>query len=138
VAESSQHIALLQKLVAYVRGSVDDSGSLAVLHDLPGLIGCDKPPKIGAFRPDLYATDAPTTMVIVGEVKTARDLETAHSRDQLLSFLTHLSIFPNPVLMLAVPWTMRIRAQQLLSNLSAEAGTPDVTTLVVDDMKELI
>jgi hypothetical protein len=137
MGESATHIGLLIKLVEYVRTSADNTQQLALLHDLPGLIGCDKPPKLGSYRPDLYATDAPTTTVIVGEAKTARDLETTHSKEQIRSFLRHLALYPGSQLILAVPWSSRARAQQLLAVLSKDSGLHSVKLVVIDDMQEI-
>ena len=136
MGESATHIGLLMKLVEYVRTSAEDVQQLALLHDLPGIIGCDKPPKLGSYRPDLYATDAPTTMVIVGEAKTSRDLETTHSKEQIRSFLRHLAMYPGSQLILAVPWSSRARAQHLLAVLSKESGLNNVKMVVIDDMQE--
>lgn len=136
MGESAKHIGLLMKLVEYVQTSADDLQRLALLHDLPGMIGCDKPPKLGCYRPDLYATDAPTTTVIVGEAKTARDLETKHSKEQIRSYLRHLAMYPGSRLILAVPWSSHARAQQLLTVLSRDVGSPDVHLVVIDDMQE--
>ncbi|MDR3546860.1 MAG: hypothetical protein P4M11_01055 [Candidatus Pacebacteria bacterium] len=127
----------MMKLVEYVRTSADNAHQLALLHDLPGMIGCDKPPMLGSYRPDLYATDAPTTTVIVGEAKTAHDLETAHSKEQIRSFLRHLAMYPGSQLILAVPWSSRARAQQLLAVLSKDSGLHNVKLVVIDDMQEI-
>jgi hypothetical protein len=137
VGESATHIGLLTTLVEYVRTNAKNVQQLALLHDLPGMIGCDKPPKLGSYRPDLYATDAPTTSVIVGEAKTARDLETTHSKEQIRSFLRHLAMYPGSQLILAVPWSSRVRAQQLLAVLSKESGLHNVKLVVIDDMQEI-
>lgn len=135
MGESARHIGLLVKLVEHVRTRTGDIQQLALLHDLPGIIGCEKPPKLGAYRPDLYATDAPTTRVIVGEAKTSRDLETAHSKEQLRSFIRHLALYPDSHLILAVPWSSRARAQQILTVLSNEnSDSTHVNFVVIDDL----
>ena len=137
MGESATHIGLLTTLVEYVRTNAKNVQQLALLHDHPGMNGCDKPPKLGSYRPDLYATDAPTTSVIVGEAKTARDLETTHSKEQIRSFLRHLAMYPGSQLILAVPWSSRVRAQQLLAVLSKESGLHNVKLVVIDDMQEI-
>jgi hypothetical protein len=116
---------------------MEDSQHLSILHDLPGLIGCDKPPKLGAFRPDLYAANAPTTRVIVGEAKTAVDLETSHSRQQLVAFLKHLALYPGSTLVLAVPWSSKVRAKQMLIILSKETDSTQTHLVVIDDVQEI-
>ena len=124
-------------MLKYVRAFEQQSDRLLVLHDLPGPIGCDKPPKIGESRPDLYAANAPTTMVIIGEAKTASDLETTHSRKRLLSYLRYLALYPGSTLLVGVPWTMRTRAAHLLLELQMEAGSPETKLVVIDDVQVL-
>lgn len=49
------------------------------------------PPKIGRFRPDVYATvstNLPTT--IIAEAKTAGDLDNKHTDSQISAFIHHL------------------------------------------------
>ena len=130
-------MALLSQMLKYVRALEQQSHRLLVLHDLPGPIGCDKPPKIGNFRPDIYAANAPTTMVIIGEAKTASDLETTHSRKQFFSYLRYLALYPGSTLLVGVPWPMRIRAAHLLLELQLEAGSLETKLVVVDDVQEL-
>jgi hypothetical protein len=108
---------------------------VAVLHDLPGLVGCDKPPKVGAFRPDVYAIDAPVTRTIIGEAKTATDLETEHSGMQFAAFLTYLRLQPNPILIASVPWHAKATARSLLQVLSSRLDAGAVEIVVLDDVE---
>lgn len=137
MAESSTHMALVRRLVGYVQASMNSRQHLSVLHDLPGLIGCDKPPRLGPYRPDLYAADVPVTTVIVGEAKTSKDLETVHSRLQLRAYLRHLALYPGSTMILAVPWSVRVRAENLLRLVADETGSPAVVNVVIDDVEEL-
>ncbi len=92
---------------------------------------------IGVYRPDVYAIDAPLTRVIVGEAKTTADLQTPHSRGQLIAYLQFLRHEPNPVLILAVPWNGRGAAQAMLHIMMEQLRINNVTTVVVDDVQEL-
>ena len=107
---------------------------MATLHDLPNFIGCDKPPKIGAFRPDVYAVDAPLTRTIVGEAKTQADLETDHTRAQFVSFIRFLRLQQNAVLVVAVPWQARATARSLLDALLG-ADKESIRIVVIDDVE---
>jgi hypothetical protein len=49
VPESSQHLDLVRRILAYIRKNFAGIEQVAIWHDLPGLVGCDKPPKIDAF-----------------------------------------------------------------------------------------
>jgi len=137
VAESLNHVALLQRLFDYVQGTMNGKQHLAILHDLPAAIGCEKPPSIGAFRPDLYASDAPTTRVIIGEAKTAQDLETPHSRQQINAYAQHLAMYPGSTFILAVPWHLRGRAHALMSQAVVSACADQITLVVIDDLQEM-
>lgn len=135
--DSLNHTALLQRLHTYVQGTINPNQQIAILHDLPGLIGCEKPPYIGQFRPDLYASDAPTSCVIIGEAKTAQDLETPHSREQINAYARHLAMYPGSTLILAVPWQLRVRAQNIMIQALDSAGAERVDHVVIDDVQEL-
>jgi len=137
VAESLNHIALLERLFSHVQKTISPRQHIAVLHDLPGVIGCEKPPCIGQFRPDLYASDAPTTSVIIGEAKTAQDLETPHSRAQIHAYAKHLALYPGSTFILAVPWQLRARAEIIMSQALESACAKDIARVVIDDLQEI-
>jgi hypothetical protein len=133
MAESTQHLQLLQRILDYVWLTFGELYSLSVLHDLPTTVGGEKPPRLGGFCPDVYATDVPVTTTIIGEAKTARDLETEHSRNQLTAFIAHLSSQSSGVLIVAVPWQSTGAAQRMLRQLASKAGecksTPSIVIL---------
>jgi hypothetical protein len=137
VPESLNHIALLDRLTQYVRHSIDANNHFLILHDLPSAIGCEKPPMIEGFRPDLYASSGVLQTVIIGEAKTAKDVETAHSREQYRAYARHLAVCARPTFILAVPWHLRVRAKTLMRLAIEEAGAPTIVQVVIDDMQEL-
>jgi hypothetical protein len=102
---------------------------------LPGAIGGEKPPKIGAFRPDVYAIDAPLTKTIVGEAKTQSDLETDHTRKQFHAFLRYLQLQTNSVFILAVPWQAKARGRTLLHSIQSELEASAVEIVVIDNIR---
>ena len=109
---------------------------MATLHDLPNFIGCDKPPKIGVFRPDVYAIDAPLTRTIVGEAKTQADLETDHTKAQFVSFIRFLRLQQNAVLVVAVPWQAKATARSLLDALLG-SDRESIRVVVIDDLESV-
>lgn len=134
--ESLEHTGLLHMLVKHVRTSHIGGEEVIFLHDLPGHIGCEKPPAIGGFRPDLYVYNAPLRTVIIGEAKTFHDLDNDHSRAQYLAYAQHLAVCSNPRLILAVPWQLRRRASNLLKFITRNAGVPNMPQFVIDDTLE--
>jgi type IV pilus biogenesis protein CpaD/CtpE len=132
MAESITHLRLVESLVAHISAQY---AGVALFHDLPSLLGAEKPPCLGGYRPDVYAKDVPTTITVVGEAKTENDLVTEHSREQLTAFLRHLASCQRGVLVLAVPWPARATAQNLVSRLQRQIGCMQVATLVLDGIR---
>ena len=134
MAESEKHLELVSCILAHIENTYVGLNSVAIIHDLPGRIGCDKPPKIGQFRPDVYAIDAPLTRTIIGEAKTQSDLETNHTATQFRAFMSFLRLQPNPVFILAVPWQVRVLARTLLLAVQRELHASSVLLVVLDDL----
>lgn len=128
----------MQRIVAYLRARFHNDAHLAVLHDLPAAPGNDKPPMIDSFRPDVFALDAPLTRVVIGEAKTALDLETAHSLGQFSSYLKYLCRQPQPLLVVAVPWQVKARARAVVQPLAALQDSGAAIELVVIDEVEVL
>src|SRR5687767_12395891 len=126
MAESLDHLGLVQLLLGYVERVYRPSYPVIVLHDMPGAIGGEKPPRINGFLPDIYAVDAPSSIVILGEAKTVSDLETDHSKRQISAFLTYVSQQHRGVLLLAVPWQASATARNLLRILQRRLGLTPV------------
>ena len=131
MGESLTHIELVQRIVSHVRLKFPHS-SLCVLFDLPESLRCDKPPTIGGYHPDIFAEDTPPTFTLIGEAKTAADLEREHSKLQFRAFLAYLKIRPFPHLIVATPWYARNSARTLLAAAKRETGADDVSIVFID------
>jgi hypothetical protein len=136
MAESVTHLELVSQILSYIRSNYVGLRYVSTLHDLPGIIGCEKPPKIGDFRPDVYAIDAPLTRTIIGEAKTQSDLESDHSRRQFQAFLRFLRLQHNSVFILAVPWQVHSRARTLLRSIQKVVDASVVDILVLDNIRK--
>ena len=136
MSESGTHLELVSQILSYIRSNYVGLEYVSTLHDLPGQIGYEKPPKIGHFRPDVYAIDAPLTRTIVREAKTHTDLETPHSRRQFHTFLRFLRFQSNPVFILAVPWQVNARARTLLHLIQKEVDASIIKLLVIDNIRK--
>jgi hypothetical protein len=134
MAESAKHLELIKRIVDYIGNTYFGLDYVATLHDLPGHIGCEKPPKIGSYRPDVYAVDAPLTKIIIGEAKTEQDLETCHSRDQLRAFINHLKHERNGILILAVPWPALALGRSIVKKLAHDSSANDVRQIVISEV----
>lgn len=84
--------------------------------------GSDRPPMIGGFTPDLFASDIPESFRIIGEAKTSSDIDSARTHSQIRAFLQHLSLYENGMFYLAVPLFAGPRARYLLKSFLKSDG----------------
>jgi hypothetical protein len=134
LGESAKHLELLSYILSHIEKTYVGMDSVVTIHDLPGTIGCEKPPTIGGFRPDVYAIDAPLTRTIIGEAKTQADLERDHSAAQCRAFISYLRLQPNSVFIIAVPWQAHALARTLMLDIQRELDASGVQVVVLDDI----
>lgn len=128
--ESALHVSLVELVASEIRRQHGHLYSLVVLIDLPKF-GRNRPAHIGGYVPDVFALDVPETCRLIGEAKTAVDLETQRSEKQIQAFLRHLSVFPNSGFYLSVPWFCRTRAQVLVASVAQSVGASGVAIHVI-------
>ena len=88
-----------------------------LLIDRPGTRADAKPPRVGRFTPDVWAQSK--RRILLGEAKTAADLETSHSSQQLQAFLELVVFSPlGSRLLVAVPTFMAPRAKLIVGQLA--------------------
>lgn len=114
--ESASHVRLVERLIALVRTRHQPPRGLLLLADHRDF-GSDRPPTIGGFLPDLFASDLPVTFEVVGEAKTFPDLESDRSRRQIVAFLDHLAFRPGSTFYLTVPPFTAVRARTIVRSL---------------------
>ena len=114
--ESHAHARLVEGLAKLVGERHGPSTSLVVFADHHAF-GADRPPRIGSYLPDVFACDLQAGLRLIGEAKTAADLETERSRRQLAAFLAHLSLYPNTAFYLAGPLATVPRARYVMRSL---------------------
>ena len=119
MAESLQHQRLVERIVNAVAEALNGyDEALCLVDGTPHSDGI--PHMIGGFRPDVYATD--TSIVIVGEAKTARDLESPRTEHQLQAFLKYVEAHTSRHLVLAVHWTAVATAKSVLRKTASNWG----------------
>ena len=106
MGESASHIRLVEQMSAWIlRNHLnDDHGYMLIDH--PSSSPTARPPKIAGFVPDIYVPRARSHGIIIAEAKTARDLETRHTLNQIEAFLGRCTQAEEAILILAVPWDM--------------------------------
>jgi hypothetical protein len=118
MSEGTLHRRLVQALVQSLDGGA--RWFLFVDGDAVHCDGC--PPKLSAVRPDVYARADSTKHVVIGEAKTAGDLENEHTLRQLTAYFEHLSENRSSELRLAVPFMSAGQAHRMCRMARLAAG----------------
>jgi len=128
---SDTHINLVRAMGSWAATNCHPSESAVMLLDLPDTPKENHPPNIGGFIPDLYIS---STRLILGEAKTARDLETKHSREQYAAYLIKLSQFQNSMFILAVPWYCVPQAKSLIARIKKIVNASHVQSVFIEGL----
>ncbi len=101
-----------------IEGTVDVLSSrytnISMLVDLQQKPGDEVPPKIGRFRPDVYATRKREHFIVIAEAKTDGDIDNQHTHDQVISFIKYLNRSEESLFILAVTGYGADRARTFL------------------------
>ena len=133
--ESSTHLRLVSALVEWISGEYFRKGKGSILIDSPESIAQGKPPGIDGYVPDVFGSNSSAGGVVIGEAKTAGDLENVHTREQLAAFLRYCSANPGSVFVFAVPWHMTRYARNLIEIVRRTQDCGDVTTVVLEKLE---
>lgn len=131
--ESYRHARLVEAILVRAEYHLGEFTELSVRDDAVRPRRGERPPMLEGFRPDVYITDVPTTKILVGEAKTAADLDTEHSRAQITAFLRYLAYTSGGLFILAVPIALKPRAKRLLRELGRPLGEGAPQSEVIDD-----
>lgn len=104
MSESDHHRGLVKELAGDIAGDARWLKPPIIYIDLHEGTSGAPPPVIGENRPDVYARDLTTGRAIIGEAKTAGDIDNLHTCDQLSSYFQHLYSQSEGELWIAVPW----------------------------------
>lgn len=85
-----------------------------------------RPPRIAGYIPDAYVQLHDGTAVAIGEAKSLRDFENAHTDAQIAAFLTKCAESTDSVFVMAVPWPIERLA---ISTIKKHQGVLDLSDL---------
>ena len=133
MSESKEHSNLVGILHCYIaeRFCAGDRGQ--VLTDSDDIDSFDRPPYIAGFIPDAYLRLEDLGRVIIGEAKSFRDLENAHTEAQIIAFLRRCGMVKGSLFILAVPWPLERLARVLLTNFQGREQLHQVATVVLSE-----
>jgi hypothetical protein len=130
--ESATHSVLVKNILKFLDHNFGSLTEIAVREDSPTSQRGERPPMVGGFVPDVFATNVPTTLTVIGEAKTRKDLERAHSQEQILAFLEYLAATPNGVFILSVPFVAGATARRI-ARIAGSSFVGATTKIIVLD-----
>lgn len=127
MSESDHHRNLVRALAGEI--SVD-----SIWTNIP-LVYCDcdadLPPVIGCNRPDVFAKDIASSLSIIGEAKTADDIDNRHTVEQLVSYFDYLRHQPYGELWMGVPWLSAGTAIRVIAHARKKSDAAQIPIRVV-------
>jgi len=128
MSESDLHKQLVAAIVPHIALRVSAGGLLFVdgAHDLSD--GC--PPTLSSVRPDIFARGRITKDVIIGEAKTAGDIDNGHTFEQLQIYFDYLAHEQSGELWLSVPYDAAGLGHRVCRQVRRAAGRESVSFAV--------
>jgi len=116
MAESQQHREFVVNIVEWINAERNPKSNLVILADDGVGRPESKPQKINGYFPDVFAKEPGNANVIIGEAKTANDVEHSHTERQVAAFLSYIGAVGGGTLVVAVPWFRAITARELIDD----------------------
>lgn len=134
MAESLAHMNLVNMLVTWIADSLLNGNYGHILIDTPEQSIQRKPPTVYDFTPDIFVINAPGFSFIIGEAKTATDLDNRHTVEQLRAFLRKCAESGTSLFVLAVPWHRVRLARSIVKHCQKMTNTEEVRTKVLEKL----
>jgi hypothetical protein len=132
--ESSIHTNLVKLMVRWIIELLPPEDGSHILIDIPENSPQKKPPKLYEFVPDVFVSNSKRYPFIIGEAKTATDIDNNHTMEQITAFLRKCSESDNSLFVLAVPWHRVRLAASVIKYCKKTAGLDLVQTRVIDHL----
>lgn len=134
MGESVAHANLRTALVSWIENNFGRDICACVLVDAPDTRPGNFPPNIEGYVPDMYLRIPINQQLIIGEAKSAGDLETRHSREQLAAYLRYLALYPNSIFIIAVPWFVVNQAKSLIWSIQKRNNASNVNLVFLEKL----
>ena len=132
MSESDQHRSLVQALAREISDSSLWQNPPILYCDIQDGSALDMPPIIGNNRPDVFARDL--GVLVIGEAKTANDIDNQHTFDQLISFFDYLCSQAQGEFWMGVPWLNAGTALRVCKHLRKKASAQRIPIRVLSFM----
>lgn len=131
MSESQQHINLISLALKQSYFLIAPEHHHFICADLSNTANLP-PQTLEGYRPDVFFSS--DTLLVIGEAKTSRDIETRHSLKQYRSYLKKCSVFSGQsYIVMAVPWTDTALIHNLLKRVAKEYSFCGAFKIIVVD-----
>lgn len=132
--ESQTHMMLVKALVSWISKSLlkGDDGLMFIDRSTSSVV--EKPPKIGRYIPDVFVPNGFKYQLIIGEAKTAKDLEKKHSIKQIKEFILKCNETENSIFILAVPWYIVPLAKSISNEIVRASNAINVKIKILEKL----
>lgn len=104
MGETRAHMELVNRCADWINKRYVGGDSNCILIERPDFPNGKRPFNINGYIPDIMAIRTPEYELILGEAKTANDIDNQHTTDQITAFLTKCNEYRNSLFVVAVPW----------------------------------
>ncbi len=129
MSQSEEHKTLVEMVAAAIEKRHPGTALSVDLQQAPG---DELPPLIGGFRPDVYARNSRTGLVVIAEAKTDNDIDNRHTYAQIMSFINYLERQEKGSFILAATGVGADRAKTLLRFVCMELSVKSIMVEVFD------
>ena len=135
MAESSQHILLVENIVLYITKNINNIVSSLILIDSPD--STYKPKAvINGYIPDLYYNFK--NFLIIGEAKTDNDVERVHSLNQYESyFIEAINFDGDSIIVFSVTWKMFGTIKNIVRLIKKKNNYEKIKVIVINDKGDI-
>jgi hypothetical protein len=133
--ESTVHMKLVCSLVSWISSEFFAGQQGTVLVDSPENPATAKPALINGFVPDVFGRGLPGGAVVIGEAKTAGDVDNRHTRAQIAAFLQYCAAMQGSVFVFAVPWHKTRFARNLIRNIERTSQFGHVSSVILEQLE---
>ena len=133
MSETLAHTRLVAVIVNWIKTEYPATPGLCLFCDSPTVLESEKPAPIEGFFPDVCAITTPPALTLLGEAKTAADLETPRSYQQFVAFLRFLAARPQPKLLVATPWQATATVKNIIKHAKRESRARAVPVRFLND-----
>ena len=134
MGESISHIRLVEALYKQIAITFFNGDTGPILVDHPESRPTEKPPRIYDFVPDIYASNIDDSLLVIGEAKTSKDLESNHTFNQLKAFLSFCALHKNSNFVFAVRWEMVPLARAIIKTINKEIVKSDTNITILEKL----